>query len=84
MLTHSGSFVLNIIWQSNENTTIANSAVKEKKEKKYTSSCNYRKNASLRYRHNPDTPDGKHEFHGTGHIVIQKQSSSNIRSLKKV
>ena len=29
------------------------------------------------------TPDGKHEFHRTGEIVIQKQSSSNISSLQK-
>ena len=32
---------------------------------------------------NNDTPDGKHEFHRTGQIVIQKQSSSNISRLKK-
>ena len=32
---------------------------------------------------NNDTPNGKHEFHGTGQVVIQKQSNSNICSLKK-
>ena len=32
---------------------------------------------------NNDTPDRKHEFHGSGQIVIQKQSSSNIRNLQK-
>ena len=32
---------------------------------------------------NNDTPDGKHKFHGTGQIVIRKQSNSNISSLKK-
>ena len=30
-----------------------------------------------------DTPDGKCEFHGTVQGVIQRQSSSNISSLKK-
>ena len=32
---------------------------------------------------NNDTPDRKHEFHGAGKVVIQKQSSGNISSLKK-
>lgn len=31
---------------------------------------------------NNDTPDGSHEFHGTGQTVIQKKGSSNISYIK--
>ena len=71
-------------------TAIANSVVKEKKEKNNVYiPPNVIKGKMLRFAIdntdlNNNTPDGKHEFQGTGQIVIQKQSSGNISSLKKV
>ena len=71
-------------------TAIANSAVKEKKENNniYIPS-NVITGKMLHFaidntEFNNDTPDVKHEFHGTGQAAIQKQGSSNISILKKV
>ena len=68
---------------------IANSVVKEKRENNNVYiPPNVIKGKMLHFTidntdFNNDTPDEKPEFHGTGQIFIQKQSSSNISSLKE-